>query len=156
MLQLVPLAESVVKLNAVCMHCFKDAAFTKRLGEETKVLSIDINKLALVSITWNKEIILLLSMDGMVIYHMLHPTVAVGQLLVMNVHYPFHPIPCWRLCVLCLIQKQTSMTPEIKPRPCYFKSSHECADILSYHVSQNYGQVANGSTCQRQHQLTNI
>lgn len=36
-LQLVPLAESVVKLNAVCMHCFKDAAFTKRLGEETKV-----------------------------------------------------------------------------------------------------------------------
>lgn len=25
---------------------------------------------------------------------------------------------------VCLIQKQTSMTPEIKPRPCYFKSSH--------------------------------
>lgn len=36
-LDLVPLAESVVKLNAVCMHCFKDAAFTKRLGEEKKV-----------------------------------------------------------------------------------------------------------------------
>ena len=36
-LDLVPLAESVVKLNAVCMHCFKDAAFTKRLGQEKKV-----------------------------------------------------------------------------------------------------------------------
>lgn len=36
-LNLVPLAESVVKLNAVCMHCYKDAAFTKRLGGEKKV-----------------------------------------------------------------------------------------------------------------------
>lgn len=36
-LNLVPLAESVVKLNAVCMHCYKDAAFTKRLGSEKKV-----------------------------------------------------------------------------------------------------------------------
>lgn len=36
-LDLVPLAESVVKLNAVCMHCYKDAAFTKRLGTEKKV-----------------------------------------------------------------------------------------------------------------------
>jgi len=36
-LNLVPLAESVVKLNAVCMHCYKDAAFTKRLGAEKKV-----------------------------------------------------------------------------------------------------------------------
>ena len=36
-LNLVPLAESVVKLNAVCMHCYKDAAFTKRLGTEKKV-----------------------------------------------------------------------------------------------------------------------
>ncbi|KAK6300898.1 hypothetical protein J4Q44_G00289960 [Coregonus suidteri] len=31
-LNLVPLAESVVKLNAVCMICYKEAAYTKRLG----------------------------------------------------------------------------------------------------------------------------
>ncbi|XP_015771762.1 PREDICTED: thymidine kinase, cytosolic-like [Acropora digitifera] len=36
-LKLVPLAESVVKLSAVCMHCYRDAAFTKRLGAEKKV-----------------------------------------------------------------------------------------------------------------------
>ncbi|KAM7426030.1 Thymidine kinase [Porites harrisoni] len=36
-LNLVPLAESVVKLNAVCMHCYQDAAFTKRLGSEKMV-----------------------------------------------------------------------------------------------------------------------
>ncbi|XP_031568023.1 thymidine kinase, cytosolic-like [Actinia tenebrosa] len=36
-LNLVPLAESVVKLNAVCMNCFKDAAFTKRLGSDKKI-----------------------------------------------------------------------------------------------------------------------
>jgi len=36
-LKLVPLAENVCKLNAVCMVCFKDAAFTKRLGSETQV-----------------------------------------------------------------------------------------------------------------------
>ncbi|XP_046854787.1 thymidine kinase, cytosolic-like isoform X2 [Xenia sp. Carnegie-2017] len=36
-LSLVPLAESVVKLNAVCMNCFKDAAFSMRLGSETQV-----------------------------------------------------------------------------------------------------------------------
>ena len=39
-LNLVPLAESVVKLKAVCMVCSKDAAFTKRLGSETKVKKI--------------------------------------------------------------------------------------------------------------------
>ena len=38
MLSLIPLAENVVKLNAVCMNCFKDAAFTMRLGSETKVV----------------------------------------------------------------------------------------------------------------------
>ena len=38
-LHLVPLAESVVKLSAVCMNCFKDAAFTKRLGQEKQVCS---------------------------------------------------------------------------------------------------------------------
>jgi len=31
------MAESVVKLKAVCMVCFKDAAFTKRIGTETEV-----------------------------------------------------------------------------------------------------------------------
>nr|XP_023659446.1 thymidine kinase, cytosolic-like [Paramormyrops kingsleyae]XP_023659447.1 thymidine kinase, cytosolic-like [Paramormyrops kingsleyae] len=36
-LSLVPLAESVVKLNAVCMQCFKEAAYTKRLGDEREV-----------------------------------------------------------------------------------------------------------------------
>jgi hypothetical protein len=36
-LGLVPLAESVVKLNAVCMQCYKEAAYTKRLGEEQEV-----------------------------------------------------------------------------------------------------------------------
>ncbi|RXM37393.1 Thymidine kinase, cytosolic [Acipenser ruthenus] len=35
-LNLVPLAESVVKLNAVCMECFREAAYTKRLGAEKK------------------------------------------------------------------------------------------------------------------------
>ncbi|XP_054449121.1 thymidine kinase, cytosolic [Pteronotus mesoamericanus] len=36
-LNLVPLAESVVKLNAVCMECFREAAYTKRLGMEKEV-----------------------------------------------------------------------------------------------------------------------
>ncbi|XP_053489931.1 thymidine kinase, cytosolic isoform X1 [Ictalurus furcatus] len=36
-LNLVPLAESVVKLNAVCMQCFKEASYTKRLGAEQEV-----------------------------------------------------------------------------------------------------------------------
>ncbi|GFY45855.1 thymidine kinase, cytosolic [Trichonephila inaurata madagascariensis] len=36
-LQLVPLAESVIKLTAVCMLCFDEASFTKRIGLETEV-----------------------------------------------------------------------------------------------------------------------
>ncbi|KFW79209.1 Thymidine kinase, cytosolic, partial [Manacus vitellinus] len=36
-LNLVPLAESVVKLNAVCMECFREASYTKRLGAEQEV-----------------------------------------------------------------------------------------------------------------------
>uniref|UniRef100_A0A3P9BLI9 Thymidine kinase n=1 Tax=Maylandia zebra TaxID=106582 RepID=A0A3P9BLI9_9CICH len=36
-LNLVPLAESVVKLHAVCMQCFKEAAYTKRIGAEKEV-----------------------------------------------------------------------------------------------------------------------
>ena len=36
-LNLVPLAESVVKLNAVCMMCFETASFTKRISNETSL-----------------------------------------------------------------------------------------------------------------------
>ncbi|RNA40085.1 Thymidine cytosolic [Brachionus plicatilis] len=36
-LELVPLAESIVKLTAVCMYCYNDAAFTKRKGNETQI-----------------------------------------------------------------------------------------------------------------------
>jgi len=36
-LRLVPLAESVVKLNAVCMECFRTASYTKRRGQETEL-----------------------------------------------------------------------------------------------------------------------
>ena len=36
-LQLVPLAESVIKLTAVCMRCYKEASYTKRISLETAV-----------------------------------------------------------------------------------------------------------------------
>lgn len=36
-LDLIPLAESVIKLSAVCMMCHKEAAFSKRLGSETEI-----------------------------------------------------------------------------------------------------------------------
>ncbi|CAF0835478.1 unnamed protein product [Brachionus calyciflorus] len=36
-LDLVPLAESIVKLTAVCMYCYNEAAFTKRKGNETQI-----------------------------------------------------------------------------------------------------------------------
>lgn len=36
-LNLIPLSESVVKLSAVCNTCFREAAFTKRISEETEV-----------------------------------------------------------------------------------------------------------------------
>ena len=36
-LNIVPLAESVIKLNAVCMHCYNEASYTKRIGCETAV-----------------------------------------------------------------------------------------------------------------------
>lgn len=36
-LELIPLAEQVLKLNAVCMVCHRDASFTKRIGSETAV-----------------------------------------------------------------------------------------------------------------------
>uniref|UniRef100_A0A8C6KH63 Thymidine kinase n=1 Tax=Nothobranchius furzeri TaxID=105023 RepID=A0A8C6KH63_NOTFU len=39
-LNLVPLAESVVKLHAVCMQCYKDAAYTKRIGAEKEVRTV--------------------------------------------------------------------------------------------------------------------
>ncbi|XP_072098307.1 thymidine kinase, cytosolic isoform X1 [Mobula birostris] len=36
-LNLVPLAESVVKLNAVCMKCYREAAYTSRIGVEKEI-----------------------------------------------------------------------------------------------------------------------
>ncbi|PSN49741.1 hypothetical protein C0J52_08481 [Blattella germanica] len=36
-LNLVPLSENVVKLSAVCMICYGDAAYTKRIGSETEL-----------------------------------------------------------------------------------------------------------------------
>ncbi|XP_063149393.1 LOW QUALITY PROTEIN: thymidine kinase, cytosolic [Candoia aspera] len=39
-LQLVPLAECVVKLNAVCMECYREASYTKRLGTEKEVRAV--------------------------------------------------------------------------------------------------------------------
>jgi hypothetical protein len=36
-LDLIPLAESVTKLSAVCMLCYNDASFTERLGDELAV-----------------------------------------------------------------------------------------------------------------------
>ncbi len=36
-LDLVPRAESVIKLHAVCMRCFHSAAYTKRISNECEV-----------------------------------------------------------------------------------------------------------------------
>ncbi|XP_038067141.1 thymidine kinase, cytosolic-like [Patiria miniata] len=36
-LNLVPIAENVIKLNAVCMVCYQEASYTKRMGAETQV-----------------------------------------------------------------------------------------------------------------------
>lgn len=36
-LKLLPLSESIIKLMAVCMVCYREAAFTKRIGSETAV-----------------------------------------------------------------------------------------------------------------------
>ncbi|AFB76935.1 thymidine kinase [Cotia virus SPAn232] len=36
-LNLIPLSEKVIKLNAICKICFNDAAFTKRLCDDTKI-----------------------------------------------------------------------------------------------------------------------
>ncbi|XP_054714549.1 thymidine kinase, cytosolic-like [Uloborus diversus] len=36
-LNLVPLAESVIKLTSVCMVCFENASYTKRIGSETQL-----------------------------------------------------------------------------------------------------------------------
>jgi hypothetical protein len=41
-LNLIPLAESVVKLSAVCMVCFGNASFTKRTCNETKVCNVEL------------------------------------------------------------------------------------------------------------------
>eukprot|EP01083_Nonionella_stella_P287905 980069_1 len=36
-LDLIPLSESITKLSSVCMVCFRDAAFTKRITTETQI-----------------------------------------------------------------------------------------------------------------------
>ena len=36
-LNVIPLAEDVIKLNAVCMICYKNAAFSKRITDETEL-----------------------------------------------------------------------------------------------------------------------
>eukprot|EP00697_Spironema_sp_BW2_P011544 gnl/Spiro4/27264_TR13563_c0_g1_i1.p1 gnl/Spiro4/27264_TR13563_c0_g1~~gnl/Spiro4/27264_TR13563_c0_g1_i1.p1 ORF type:complete len:184 (+),score=39.21 gnl/Spiro4/27264_TR13563_c0_g1_i1:53-604(+) len=36
-LDLVPLAEEVIKLRAICHFCFREAAFSKRIGQETEI-----------------------------------------------------------------------------------------------------------------------
>jgi len=36
-LELIPLSEQVTKLSAVCVLCYNDASFTRRLGSETKI-----------------------------------------------------------------------------------------------------------------------
>lgn len=36
-LDLIPMAEAVTKLTAVCMQCHQPASFSKRLGDETEV-----------------------------------------------------------------------------------------------------------------------
>jgi len=36
-LELIPIAEQVTKLNAVCMMCFQDAPYSRRIGNETEV-----------------------------------------------------------------------------------------------------------------------
>eukprot|EP00026_Physarum_polycephalum_P016347 Phypoly_transcript_17230.p1 GENE.Phypoly_transcript_17230~~Phypoly_transcript_17230.p1 ORF type:complete len:217 (+),score=37.20 Phypoly_transcript_17230:31-651(+) len=36
-LEIIPVAELVTKLTAVCMVCFKDASFSRRIGSETQV-----------------------------------------------------------------------------------------------------------------------
>lgn len=42
-LHLVPLAESVVKLRAVCMKCYNDASFTKRITCDLQVKWFNLN-----------------------------------------------------------------------------------------------------------------
>nr|AAA47227.1 thymidine kinase (EC 2.1.7.21) [Rabbit fibroma virus] len=35
--ELIPLAENVTKLNAVCMYCYKNGSFSKRLGDKMEI-----------------------------------------------------------------------------------------------------------------------
>ena len=41
-LELVPLAEHVIKLTAVCMICFEDGSYTKRITEDKEVSHVSI------------------------------------------------------------------------------------------------------------------
>ncbi|XP_050175095.1 thymidine kinase, cytosolic isoform X1 [Myiozetetes cayanensis] len=55
-LNLVPLAESVVKLNAVCMECFREASYTKRLGAEREVSSLGTETASPFQSCWSRGI----------------------------------------------------------------------------------------------------
>uniref|UniRef100_A0A8C0VFG2 Thymidine kinase n=1 Tax=Cyanistes caeruleus TaxID=156563 RepID=A0A8C0VFG2_CYACU len=54
-LNLVPLAESVVKLNAVCMECFREASYTKRLGAEQEVSHLGTETVSPCQSSWYRE-----------------------------------------------------------------------------------------------------
>ena len=41
-LELVPLAEHVIKLTAVCMICFEDGSYTKRITEDKEVSHVSL------------------------------------------------------------------------------------------------------------------
>lgn len=43
-----PLAETVLKLQAVCMICYGEAAFTKRISTETEVRDVAVDYCLLV------------------------------------------------------------------------------------------------------------
>lgn len=50
-----PLAESVVKLNAVCMECFREASYTKRLGAEREVSPFGTETVSPCQSCWYRE-----------------------------------------------------------------------------------------------------
>jgi thymidine kinase len=39
-MELIPLAEHVIKLTAVCMSCFGEGSYTKRISDEKEVCSL--------------------------------------------------------------------------------------------------------------------
>ena len=59
-LSLIPLAETVTKLNAVCMNCFGDAAFSKRItlsdGEKVEVIGGADKYMAVCRTCYNSDV----------------------------------------------------------------------------------------------------